>query len=270
MDSGFYAAANAARRSSLRLEVLSNNLANVNTNGFKGENVRFESYMTGPGIEQFPLPTDNFLSPRAPGQVPFPFMNPASNAYPMTYPAAIDTSADLSQGAMKETGNAMDVALDGPGLFVVQSPDGRRLTRDGAFSINIQGQIVTKDGYPVLGEGGAPITVGGGYVGISPDGIVNTEEGPVGRMARVMVSRDDLKKVGGNLYTADRQAETQWTPQDPGGFKQGFIETSNVNPVVEMTRMIESHRSYNAYLEMIKALDALDGHAVDAIGTIRE
>ncbi|MBF0192318.1 MAG: flagellar basal-body rod protein FlgF [Magnetococcales bacterium] len=260
MDSGIYAAVNGALRTEMRLDVLANNLANVNTNGFKEGNITFESYMTKPGLEQHPQPGDAFMGHKGPMELPYPFINPASSAYSMSYPAAPSTTTDTTQGALKGTGNPLDVAIDGEGYFVIETPEGRRYTRDGSFQINEQGEMVTKDGYAVLGNGGAPLNIGTQGVEISQDGTLASPAGQLGQLLRVGLPKDALKRTGHNLYSAPPGSESALTGAR-GGFKQGFLEASNTNTVRGMTQMIEANRNFENYLKIIQTLDGIDGQA---------
>ncbi|MBF0097628.1 MAG: flagellar basal-body rod protein FlgF [Magnetococcales bacterium] len=259
MDSGLYAAVNGAMRASLRMDVLSNNLANSSTTGFKEDEVTFDSYMTKPGAAQFPLPGDSFMGLTGPKYIPFPFSSPASNAYSMTYPRADGTHVDVSQGSINHTGNPLDLAIEGEGYFVLNTPQGRRYTRDGSFAINAQGELVNKDGYPVLGAGGAALIVGNERVEISPDGTIANARSVVGRLMRVTLPAASLEKAGGNLFQSS--AQERQMESATGGFLQGFVEQSNVNVVRGMTQMIEVNRAFEAYMQMIRALDGLDGQA---------
>ncbi|MBF0187172.1 MAG: flagellar basal-body rod protein FlgF [Magnetococcales bacterium] len=267
MDSGFYAAVNGARRMNMRLDVLSNNLANVNTNGFKEGHINFDSYLTSAGPEQHPLPTDTFMGLRGPGDIPFPYSNPASNAYQMTYPMATGTEDNLAQGSMRMTGNMYDVAVEGKGFMVVNTPQGRRYTRDGSFSVNQIGELVTKDGYQVVGQGGATLVVGSGKVSIGKDGTISGADGQIGQLALVSLPKESLKKEGQNFYSAP-QAQEQVVGIDEGRFSQGFIEGSNANTIRNMTQMIETQRAFEVYMKMLQALDGLDGQAAGSIGKL--
>ncbi|MEO5362180.1 MAG: flagellar basal-body rod protein FlgF [Magnetococcus sp. DMHC-8] len=260
MDSGLFAAVNGALRAEARLDVLTNNLANASTTGFKEGEITFDSYMTKPGVEQFPLPNTAFMGLYGPKYIPFPFSNPATNAYSMTYPRASGTHVDLAQGALNRTGNSLDVAIEGEGFFMVNTPEGRRYTRDGAFTINTQGELVTKEGFQVLGAGGAALTVGSERLEISPDGTIANATNVVGRLTRVGLPAAALERVGGNLYKAPADQERPLETAN-GGFLQGFLEQSNVNVTRGMTQMIEVNRAFEVYMQMIKALDGLDGQA---------
>ncbi|MEO5331029.1 MAG: flagellar basal-body rod protein FlgF [Magnetococcus sp. YQC-5] len=260
MDSGVYAALNGALRTEMRLDVLSNNLANVNTNGFKEGNITFESFMTKPGIEQLPLPGDSFMGHKGPYELPYPFINPASSAYSMSYPAAPGTTTDTTQGALKGTGNPLDVAIEGEGYFVVNTPEGRRYTRDGSFQVNAAGELVTKDGFPVMGAGGDTLTIGSQVVEISPDGTIANPSGQVGQLLRVGLPKEALTKAGKNFISAPQEKEISLAGAR-GGFKQGFLEASNTNVVRGMTQMIEANRNFENYLKVIQTLDGIDGQA---------
>ncbi|MBF0620284.1 MAG: flagellar basal-body rod protein FlgF [Magnetococcales bacterium] len=267
MDSGFYAAVNGALRSEMKLEVLTNNLANVNTTGFKADDITFDSFLTAAGPEMFPMPTDSFMGLRAPGDVPFPYSNPGSNSYQMTYPMATGTQADLQQGSLQATGNPLDMAVEGEGFFMVQTPNGERFTRDGSFTVNQNGELVNKDGFPVLGEGGSSLVIGDSAIEVGPDGSIATDAGIIGRIARVSIPPEVLKKEGQNLYSAP-QENVAPVESGFGGIRQGFLEGSNSDSIRGMTQMVETHRAYDTYMKMIKALDGLDGQATNQIGRL--
>ncbi|MEO5377475.1 MAG: flagellar basal-body rod protein FlgF [Magnetococcus sp. DMHC-6] len=269
MDSGLYATVNGALRTEMRMDVLANNLANVNTTGFKEDNITFDSYLTSPGIEQFPLPTDSFMGLRAPGDISFPFTNPASNAYRMTYPRADGTHVNLEQGAMQQTNNPLHVALEGKGFFVLDTPDGRRYTRDGSFRVNPVGELTSKDGFPVLGAGNAPLVVGdAGPIHIAEDGTITGSQGNIGRLQRVDLPPESLEKVGLNLYSAPQGAEIAMENSSEG-IHQGFLEGSNANMIRSMTNMIDANRAMETYQKMIQALDSMDNQAANQIGSLK-
>lgn len=261
MDSGLFAAVNAALRAEMRLDLLANNLANTSTTGFKESEITFDSYMTKPGPEQFPIPNSSFMGLHGPNYIPYPFSTPAINAYSVTYPRADGTHTDTSQGAVNRTGNPLDVALEGEGFFVLNTPNGRRYTRDGSFSVNAAGELVSKDGFQVMGAGGAALTVGDTRLEISKDGTVADATSVLGRLMRVNLPPESLERAGSNLYKAPVDQEINMD-NATGGFLQGFLEQSNANVVRGMTQMIEVNRAFEAYMQMIRALDGLDGQAV--------
>lgn len=215
MDNAIYAS--LTRQSGLMREMraVANNIANVNTSGFRREGVVFSEYMV-------PL---------------------QSNGETLAIANVRGRMVDLSQGGMTLTNGAYDLAIDGVGFFMVQTPQGNRLTRAGAFQPNAEGELVNPDGYPLLDDGQAPVVIPPGTrsVGIGEDGTVSADGQPIGRVG-VFASPDpaDLRHVGGTLFDPGRAPE----PMDDARIRQGFIEESNVNPVTEIARMIEVQRAY--------------------------
>ncbi|MBF0143681.1 MAG: flagellar basal-body rod protein FlgF [Magnetococcales bacterium] len=268
MDSGSYAAVNGALRAEMRLEVLANNLANVNTSGFKQDRIHFDSFMTHPGPEQFPLPTDSFMGKKFPGDVPFPFSSPAANAYSVTYPRAVRTVVDNTQGGLASTGDPNHLAIEGKGFFVVSTPEGPRLTRDGSFRVSANGELVDKSGNPLMSDGNAPIQVGNAPFQVGPDGTLSNAEGPIGRVQLVTAPEESLTKAGNSLYSAP-EAETTPVEEAERSVHQGFLENSNADSLRDMTQMIETNRAFEAYMKMIQALDSLDGQAASQIGRLQ-
>jgi flagellar basal-body rod protein FlgF len=211
------------------LDIVANNIANINTTGYKADNTLFAQFlMRNASDDQFTGADRriNFVEDRA-------------------------SWINLSPGALQRTGAPLDVAIQGNAYLAVQTPAGVRYTRNGALAINGAGQLVTNDGYQVLGDGG-PITFQNTDhdVIISPSGIITVREGnstadsPRGRLQLVGFDQMQLlQKDGGSLFEAP--AGVNPTPP-PAGTQvvQGAIEKSNVNPLAEITRMIEITRSY--------------------------
>ncbi|MGY2046924.1 flagellar basal-body rod protein FlgF [Methylobacterium sp. JK268] len=227
------------------LEVIANNMANASTTGFKARNTRFQEYlMPKARAETFRLP-DRRLS----------------------YVIDAGTPLDLSQGPIEPTGNPLNAAIKGDGFFAVRTPQGERYTRDGAFEIDAQGQLVTAAGNLVLGEGG-PIQINPQETGfaIGPDGTVSTSQGNRGRI-RVVTFADPqaLTNVGANLYTAA-------SPPRPAGaqtrIEPGAIERSNVSPVLTMTRMMEVNRAYALVSDTVSRMDSLQGTALQRLADV--
>jgi flagellar basal-body rod protein FlgF len=211
------------------LDIVSNNIANMNTTGYKTDNALFAEYlMPGARDEQF-TGNDRRIS----------FVNDRASWI------------DFAQGAIQRTGNPLDVAIDGNAYLAVQTPRGVRYTRNGALATNPSGQLVTSDGYPVLGDNG-PITFQNTDhdVIISPSGIITVREGAStqdsqrGRLQLVSFNQQSqLEKDGGSTFMALPGVN----PSAPAlGVRvvQGAIEKSNVNPVAEMTRMLQITQSY--------------------------
>ena len=161
---------------------------------------------------------------------------------------------DLSPGELVNTGNGLDAAIDGPGFFTVQSPQGERYTRAGSFSIDAKGRLVTKDGAPVLSDSGTPITVGSGTIAIEGGGTVTEDGSEVARLKVVDFSDvTRLRKEG--MYKlewtgAPDQARTVSEPRVKGG----FLERSNVNPVTEMVNLISAYRDFESAQRTVKTM----------------
>lgn len=221
------------------LDVLANNIANVDTTGFKADHTLFEQY----------------LMPRA--------SDPSFSGEDRRVRYVEDRAdwTDMSQGAIQRTGNPLDVAIEGSGYFVVQTPNGQqRYTRNGAFSINGAGQLVTNDGKQVIGSSG-PITFQSTDhdVTISASGIITVREGNStadsarGTLQVVNFAQPQLlQKDGGSTFAAP--AGVVPTPAPPSTtVVQGAIEKSNVNAVAAMARLIEITRSYTDIANLLQA-----------------
>lgn len=234
-----------SRQSALRrqLDVISNNLANMNTTGFRGQDMLFREYlMPGASAGTFQAP-DRTLS----------------YVYdPMTF-------EDDTRGPIEQTGSDFDVAIEGNGWFAIETPAGERYSRDGAFSLNAEGQLITRDGNPVLGEGG-PITFTPDEtdITIAADGTISSSDGLKGRLRLVSFANEatDLTRDGGTLY-----AGTNPQPAAAVQVMQGAIERSNVKPVVEMSRMVEVTRAYTSIAQSMASIDELRGNAINKLGS---
>ncbi len=226
-----------------QMDVLANNLANINTTGFKGEQILFEEY-------EMPVARDRAF--------PFPDQ-------PLIFTQDWATVHDLSPGAMVMTGNPLDVAISGEGFFAVQTAAGERFTRSGAFQINAEGMLVTVNGDPVLGDGG-PITFDPTEtdIAISSDGSVSTSEGGKGRLRIVEFdSPQALTRAGDTMFGGDNPL-----PAIDSRIVQGSIERSNVSGVAEMTEMIRVTRSYESLARLMQQQDDMRRDAVQVLGRL--
>ncbi|MCK5385102.1 MAG: flagellar basal-body rod protein FlgF [Alphaproteobacteria bacterium] len=214
-----------SRQMALRtnMDIVANNIANMNTSGFRGQNPVFREYISDPVKGDDPL---SFVSDY--GQ------------YQMSDP-----------GPLTQTGNDLDVALVGKGFITVQRPDGSTgYTRDGSFHMRRDGTLVTSTDMPVMG-GGSMIVLPANATQISIDenGVISDEKGPVAQLGIVEFANvQTLKPAGHNAYIS---SESGIEPKDTT-VAQGFVEGSNVNPVVEMTRMIEILRNFQSTQNMLK------------------
>lgn len=227
------------------LDVIANNVANIGTNGFKGRSLRFSEY----------------LMPQASADA-FP-----STDKPVSYVIDAGSGLDFSSGPLERTGNPLDVAVGGNAVFAVQTAKGERYTRNGSLQVNPKGQLVTSDGYPVIGSSG-PITFGPQETGIQigPDGTVTSSDGEKGKL-KVMTFKNpaQLDNEGLNLYAAN-------TPLTPATaetrIESGTVERSNVRPVYEMSRLIEVNRTYATVAAIISNTDQLRRTAIDRLADV--
>jgi flagellar basal-body rod protein FlgF len=234
-----------------QLDVVSNNIANVNTNGYKADQSLFEEYLRSGAHE------DNFVG----------FDRRVS------YVQDRGTYRDFSQGAAQQTDNPLDVAIDGSGFLAVQTAGGERYTRDGNLQINNVGQLVTHDGNAVLGTAGPIVLQPTDHdISISPDGTVTVQEGAnhtdsVRGKLRVVSFADAqaLLKQGSNLYAAGEGAAQ---PDLKSTVRQGYVEKSNVNSVVEMSRMIEITRAYTQVSNMLQQESDLHKTAIEKLADV--
>jgi flagellar basal-body rod protein FlgF len=249
MSGSIYMATSGAEVQRLRLQVLSNNLANINTTGFKEDQAMFR--LVDPDLQQ------NVLTNPPSGAV-----NTLVNAViPMT------THTDFTKGPLQQTGNPFDLAIDGDGFFSIQTDQGIRYTRNGAFSINPDGLLATADGDPVMGEGGE-ITIDGSEVRFDGSGAVIVDGAEVDKLRIVSISEmTALHKIGKTLFQLD---ETQGNEEQIsyGGVQQGFLEGSNVNAVKAMTELIEVQRGYESYQKMIQTIGEIDARVISGVGTV--
>jgi flagellar basal-body rod protein FlgF len=249
MSGGIYVAASGALLQQMRLDLLANNLANVNSPGYRADKPIFRvpaDGAKGPGSGALNTNNRQSLSPYAP-----PF----------------DSVIDLSNGSLKKTGNPLDVAISGPGFFAVDTPDGEQYTRKGSFIVDVDGNLTTADGFPVLGEGG-PISVKGSQVSIDEAGNVSADGKVAGRLKLVSFrTPETLEKTGDALFKANDPANPPQAAQAVS-LSQGYLEQSNVNAVQTMTQLIETTRIFETYQKVIAAIDQADGKAVNDVGRL--
>ncbi len=235
-----------------QIDVVANNVANVNTNGFKADQSLFEEYLM-PVAHQ-----DNFVG----------------RDRRLSYVQDRATFHDFAQGPTQETKNPLDVAIDGKAFLVVQTPGGERYTRDGSLRVNSTGQLVNSGGFPVVGANG-PIQMQqtDHDITISADGTITVVEGSNTRVDSVrgklrlvkFADPQKLLKEGANLYSANGMA-----PQADiaARVQQGFVEKSNVNAVVEMSRMIAVTRAYTQISALLQQQGDLRRTAIEKLADV--
>jgi flagellar basal-body rod protein FlgF len=253
MDSGLYAIASSGLTNMQKLEVTNNNLANVNTPGFKKQIITTEK-------QKF---EDTFAAA-------FDKSDPyARGDHERTAGAAkIRSVTDFSPGAIKPTGNPMDVALKQPDhFFAVQTPDGVQYTRAGDFTIGADGALSTPDGMQVLG-GGGPISIDGPQAKILPNGDVTSGRTLLGTIQVVQVTDlKQLEQVGGNRF---KLAQGAGAPvQVEGQMEPGALEMANVSAVSGMIDMIAANRGFEMYARTAQTIDQLNQAAISQVGRSR-
>jgi flagellar basal-body rod protein FlgF len=190
---------------------------------------------------------------------------------PIKFVAADGVARDFGQGALTKTGGELDMAIEGQGFFQIQTPAGPRFTRDGRFTTDAVGRLVTQAGQPVLDESGGEIVIDAekGQVAIGADGSMTQGEERVGKVGMFKFANNGaLEKAGDNLYrnTSNLQPEPA---TDVAKLRQGHLEGSNVRPVLEITRMIEVSRAYESTAKMMDSEAELSRRAVDRLGRVQ-
>lgn len=244
MAYGMYISAEGCLAQSLRLETISNNLANVDTTGFKKDLTLFQARLAEEAARG--------LAPAGDGSI-----NDVGGGVRVA-----DRAIDFSPGPMKNTGIPTDLAIRGRGFFVVDKNGEAMLTRAGNFSRRPDGTLVTPDDYPVLTEDGTPIILNGPF-NMSEDGVLSTADGAYRLGLAEPESLGDLVKVGENLFRP--LAPTGPLPAALRSVTQGMIEGSGVNPVREMVEMIETTRAFEANVNMIRHHDQAFGTLISRV-----
>lgn len=224
-----------------RLNQITNNLANVDTPGYKKEDITFWEM----------LYTNNQDRQRV-GK-------------------ALKILTNHQEGSVKDTGNQLDFSISGNGFFKLQTPDGIRYSRAGNFLLNDEGQLINPDGYLVLGDGG-PIVINsnidGNEVSVATDGSLTVDGENAGRFdIAAFENLADLEKQGTNLFRVKNEgAEEQ--PAENITVRQGFLETSNVSVISEMTGMIDLERAYETQQKVIRSFTEIDSKAISTVGKL--
>ncbi|WP_118181912.1 flagellar basal-body rod protein FlgG [Paraburkholderia phosphatilytica] len=253
MNRSLYIAATGMNAQQAQMDVISNNLANVSTNGFKGSRAVFEDLM--------------YQTLRQPGASSTQETQLPSGIQVGTGVQQIATERLYTQGNLQQTGNSKDVAINGAGFFQVQMPDGTTAyTRDGSFQTNAQGQLVTSSGYPVIPSITIPanatsLTIGtDGVVSVTtPNSSNNTTVGSL-QLAN-FINPAGLQANGENLFseTASSGTPNVTTPglNGSGTLSQGYVEASNVNVVQELVNMIQTQRAYEINSKAVTTSDQM-------------
>ncbi len=299
MATGFWVTASGAAAQAQAVDVVANNLANADTDGFKKDLPAFREYMSV--LEREPVAQD---IPRGPVK--------DKDLYPLdgkdqSFVVVDGTYTNFRQGNLKVTNNPLDLAIDGGGFFEVSTPDGVRYTRQGSLKVAMDGRLVTTEGYPVLAaqpgglatalpasavqpsQGGQPtqggVAAGQGLMGdeaarfinlrdrgvnisITEKGEIFAGENKVGQLSVVEFAQpSQLRKQAGQLF-ANSSPENLARVGERSIVKQGVIETSNVNPIEEMTNLIKANRMFEQDLKAMKTYGELMQREANDLGRL--
>jgi flagellar basal-body rod protein FlgG len=279
MVRGLYTGASGMIAQMGRIDVLSNNLANVNTPSYKRDTPILKAFpemlmrrINDDGVRTIPPGSYDLM----------PVIGKLGTGVEVN-----EVYTRFTQGAFKQTQNDFDLALEGEGFFSVQTDEGERYTRNGSFLIDKDGFLVTKDGYKVLGENG-PIPIKKNNFMVDEDGnVFENSEYSNDPMRLVSMEENEwnqtvlldrlkvvnfpklryVKKVGESIYRETEYSDKAYIIENARPkVRQGFLEASNVNPVIEMVNLIEVHRNYEANQKIIQAHDAALGKVINEVG----
>lgn len=263
MQESLYIAASGGMIQQRKMETLSNNLANVSTTGFKKDSLVFKEIL--PELN----PNLDFESSKQALQ------EPRYSNRSVSYAAVTDFATHYSQGGLTSTENPLDLALEGDGFFTVQTDEGVRYTRKGNFHLDEDNRIVSASGLPLLTPKGMEMVVpktGDGVITVDPQGTVTVGDATrtinIGKLNIVhFEDKTQLQKDGDSLF---RQVSGDPPPaaRKTTTVRQGFVESSNVNVVHEMTKMIQTVRAFEMMQKLIQTVDDLNGQSINSIARV--
>ncbi|MFQ5454937.1 MAG: flagellar basal-body rod protein FlgF [Nitrospirota bacterium] len=240
MNNGIYSVLSGSIAQERRLEIITNNIANINTPGYKREEPIFQRYI-----------------PKS-----FENISPVSNK-DKVYVEVVRTMTQFSPGGIKDTGNPLDLAIEGNGFFVVETDNGTRYTRSGNFTLDSERRLVTQDGSVVLGEGG-PILLEEGKISVDADGKISVNNNEVGALLITDFPDMNVLQKDSNTFFKGEGG----VPSENFKVIQGKIELSNVEPMSELSSMIEVIRSYQAYQKVIQTISDTTSRSINEVGKI--
>jgi flagellar basal-body rod protein FlgF len=255
---GLYTSAAGALVAESNVDLIANNLANVNTGGFKRSLLEITSTLP---MQLYRIQTD-------PGQVagsPLPGVATMTPVGPLGFGSEVlDTPTDYQQGALEQTGSQLDMALQGSGFFTIQTPQGVRYTRNGEFTRNAQGLLTTQDGNLVLGQNGAITLPPAGTVSVTKTGAVDVNGQQVDQLRITQFANPlQLRPEGGNRFVdagAEPSSDTQSTVQ------QGMLEKSNADVIRSMVDLITNERWFDANEKSISTQDTANQQLIEQVG----
>lgn len=247
MLNGMLESSRSCLKEEIRMDIISNNLANTHVVGFKKDRIAFKELLNRMHVEH--------PSAKGPGSTP-------------AKPSLVSIRTDMSQGDIRSTGNSLDVAIFGNGFFKVNTPEGIRYTRKGNFGIDAQGNLTTQEGHVVMGKGG-PISLFGDEITIDGQGVISSNGAEAGRLDLVDFKDYQNLVKEGNSFFRNRLDESGEAPPPETKIKQGYLELSNVNAADEMVQMIHSLRAFESYQKAIKVLDGMNNKAINEVSKLR-
>lgn len=262
MNEGLYIAASGGTKQFKKLNILSNNIANINTQGFKRDMLIYEE-------RKSPLQQISLNGPKTKNLGSLLETDPT-----VSYVQVTRSLTDFSQGSLIKTDNPLDVAIEGNGFFVVDTPQGNRYTRNGNFHLDGLGQLVNQKGNTLLTRSEEPILIPFGVkqITIDQDGLISgdseLDQVSLGQLKIVKFNNPQiLAKEGEGFYKLSDTSVKEILAND-AKVLQGFTETSNSNAIHEMTQMIETVRQLEAYQKIIQSIDEADDQSVNSLGRV--
>ena len=222
------------------MDVIANNIANINTSGYKRESMQFAEYVAQT------QPAEGETGPQQ-----------------ISFVQDKGTVLDMTQGSMTHTGSPFDLAINGKGYFTVKTAAGNRYTRDGHFTLDGDGKVVTEQGDALQGDGGdITVTSDDGDIHIAQDGTITGARGQLGQIKLADFPNDStLQKQGASLYSTDQSP----TPVETPSITQGSLEDSNVQPVIEISHMMDVLRNYQTTASLMQTQEDLMRNAIDKL-----
>lgn len=243
MDNTLYVSLSRQMILRREMDVIANNIANADTTGYKFENLLVRTEPSRPAAM-------------------------ADGPNPIKFVLDDGVARNFTQGAMRSTGGTFDLGIEGKGFFKVETDEGERFTRDGRFTLTPEGRLVTQGGAAVQGDGGEIILdPAKGQVAIAQDGTISQNGERVGKVAVYLFDdRSVLAKDQNNLFKNTSNAQP--TADTASQVRQGMLEGSNVNPIMQITRMIEVSRAYESVVRSIENTADLSKRAIERLGRV--
>ncbi len=278
MATGMWTAVSGAAAQATNVDVIANNLANSDTSGFKKDVPTFKEYLgvhespvTAPGVARAPIKDKDFYP---------------TEGRDMSHVIVDSTHTSFKAGSLRVTQNPLDLAMDGPGFLEVSTPNGTRFTRAGSLKMALDGRLVTTEGYPVLAQNTDPkpaqtpqeqeakiaarfinLREVKGQLSINPQGEIYADGQSIAKLGVTeFLDTNKLTKRGGMLFE-NRDLSNLKAP-DRTVVRQGVIETSNVNPVEEMTNLIKANRMFETNMKSIRTYGDLMGKEANEVGKL--